>query len=115
MPKSPFQPSEETASPDARRAYNWGVFTWLGNLFGCAISLVPIALPLGVLLTVVTLITGFGAMIYGVRGTQLARNENDENSLWHSRIGYWLGMSHLIIVAIVTLVLYLVLTAQVMG
>jgi uncharacterized membrane protein len=106
-------PSEETANEDARRAYNWGIFTWLGNLFGCAVSLVPIALPVGVVLTVVTLITGFGAMMLGTRGKQQAKLDDDDNSMWHARVGWWLGMTHLIIVATVTLVLYLVLTSQI--
>lgn len=108
-------PSEKDANPDAKKSYNWGIFTWLGNLFGCAVSLVPVALPIGVILTAVTLVTGFGAMMYGVRGKQQAKVDSDDNSMWHARVGYWLGMSHLIIVCIVAIAIYFILTSQVMG
>jgi hypothetical protein len=105
-------PSEETANDDARRAYNWGIFTWVGNIAGCGIALIPIAIPIGILLTIFTLGTGFGAMMYGTRGKAQAKIDDDDNSLWHARVGWWLGMSHLIIVAVVVLVVFLVLSAQ---
>jgi uncharacterized membrane protein SpoIIM required for sporulation len=86
---------------DARRALNWGLATWIANGAGCLISMVPLALPLGVLATIATLVSGVGAMVWGVRGRRRALREDDERSARDARIGFWLGAAHMIIVALV--------------
>lgn len=91
-----------TSEPSiAQRALHWGVVTWIGNFAGCLIGMVPIALPLSVVATVATLITGLVAMVLGVRGRRAAQEAGDERGAQDARLGFWLGTSHLIIVALV--------------
>ena len=77
---------DETNNLHAKRALQLGVITWLSNAAGCLIGMVPIALPLGVLLVGVTLITGAMAMVYGVLGKRTAaRTGGDGACLRESR------------------------------
>lgn len=92
---------EYDTNEDAARALNWGLATWIGNGAGCLISMVPLALPLGIVATLVTLVSGIGAMVWGVRGRRRALREDDERSARDARIGFWLGAAHMIIVLLV--------------
>lgn len=84
--------------PEAKRAMDWGIHTWLWNIGGCLLGMIPLALPLSVVLTVVTLITGIGAMILGVRGVRVARRLGRKDAQRQALLGIALGTAHLIIV-----------------
>lgn len=78
----------------ATKALNMAVFTWLGNFAGCLISMVPLALPLGALLVLATVFTGFAAMGYGVLGYRKSRTmqgEGDKDAI----VGFVLGTLHI--------------------
>ncbi len=77
---------------------HWGVMTWVGNAGGCLVGMVPIALPLSIILTIVTLFTGIWAMVLGVRaGKETGASAQDRR---HGRLGFWLGAAHIVIVVI---------------
>ncbi len=90
---------DETNNRHAKRALQLGVITWLSNAAGCLISMVPIALPLGVLLVGITLITGAMAMVYGVMGKRTAARSGGDGAR-EARVGFWLGASHMILAAL---------------
>ena len=85
-------PLPETASPLARRALNFGIWTWLGNAGGCLLGMIPLALPISIAATVVTLGTGVAAMIWGARAGREAGG--DRRSARDAAIGFWLGAAH---------------------
>ena len=87
--------------PIAKRALTWGVVTWVGNAAGCLLGMIPLALPLSIVATVVTLITGIGAMVYGVRARRDTGLGPDAKR--NATVGFWLGASHLIIVVLVAI------------
>lgn len=93
--------SESALNVWSQRSYNWAIYTWVGNLIGCFIALVPIALPIGIAMTGVTLIMGFVAFFFGLRGLKVARDEDDAESRTYAWIGIGLSMAHLVIVAVV--------------
>lgn len=84
--------------PEAKRAMDWGIYTWLWNVAGCLLGMVPLALPLSVIVTVVTLLTGIGAMILGVHGVRVARRLGRKDAQRQALLGIALGAAHLIIV-----------------
>lgn len=84
--------------PEAKRAMDWGVYTWLWNVAGCLLGMVPLALPLSVIVTIVTLLTGIGAMILGVRGVRVARRLGRKDAARQAWLGFALGAAHLLIV-----------------
>lgn len=79
----------------ARHALNMGIATWVGNIGGCLIGMVPLALPVSVLLTIVTFFTGIAAMVMGWRASATAPNEQATR---YALIAFWLGASHMFIV-----------------
>lgn len=94
MDTTPAQPTTKLA----KRALNMGIYTWLGNAAGCLLGMIPLALPLSLVATLVTLLTGVGAMIWGVQGRREALQKGDDQGARDARIGFWLGAAHLIIV-----------------
>lgn len=77
------------------RAMHWGVMTWVGNAAGCLVGMVPLALPVSIALTVITLLTGIWAMVLGKRAT-----ESSEEEQRNASIGFWLGAAHVVIVVL---------------
>ena len=106
---------DKTTSRGAERAFRWGIITWIGNGAGCLIGMIPIALPLGVLLTVVTLVTGIGAMIMGARAMREASVQGDDEARSRARWGFWLGLSHLVIVLLAGLALLIAWRSGALG
>lgn len=98
-----------------QRALLWGIWTWVGNAAGCLLGMIPIALPVSILATVATLITGIGAMILGARDRRVALAEGDVDAARDARLGFWLGASHMIIVGVVVAVGYAVVELEILG
>ena len=96
--------NQEDAARMARSAMTWGAITWIGNIAGCLLGTIPLALPLTLASTVVTLISGFFAMGLGVRAATATDDPDARRDAWW---GYMLGLSHLLIVAVVTLLVLL--------
>ena len=92
--------ADPAANARASRALHMGVITWLSNLAGCLVGMVPLALPLSVLLVGATLITGALAMLYGVLGARDAASLGGQGRQ-DARLGFWLGASHMILSALV--------------
>ena len=86
----------DSTDENARKALLWGIFTWVGNLLGCAIGMVPIALPIGIVATIVTLFVGMGAMYYGGKARFHAP---DPSARRDAMLGFWLGAVHIGFVA----------------
>lgn len=78
------------------RAMHWGVMTWVGNAAGCLVGMVPLALPLSIILTVVTLFTGGWAMVLGQRALRMDGVSDEEKR--SALTGLWLGAAHVVIV-----------------
>ena len=97
-------PPEEPQTLGAKSLL-WGVMTWVLNFIGCLISMVPIALPLGVILTVLTFFSGIWAMLLGLRGWREPPDPNDEHAIHQSRWGFWLGAAHVVTVVALALTL----------
>lgn len=64
--------SVTTINALAAKAQHWGVMTWLANIGGCFVGMIPLALPLPLLLTIITFFSGIAAMVLGVRGYRMA-------------------------------------------
>ena len=99
------QPLDTTSQ--GYRAMLWGVITWLANIAGVFIGMVPIAFPILILSTIATLGTGFYAMSMGAKARVQSKGNKDEALL--GVIGFWLGTSHLVIVCLVTAIALIVL------
>lgn len=100
---------EPESSRLAQRAYTWGIWTWIWNAAGCLLSMIPIALPLGMFLTFVTFCTGIAAMWWGALAYKDARKRGDKKSATDAMLGFVLGGVHMFIVAVVSLGIYLLL------
>lgn len=98
-----------------QRALLWGIWTWVGNAAGCLLGMIPIALPISVVATIATLITGLGAMFLGAHDRRVALGQGDPDAARDARLGFWLGASHMIIVAIVVAVGYAVVELELLG
>lgn len=85
------------------RAMLLGVITWLVNIAGVFVGMVPIAFPILILSTIATLVTGGYAMAMGAKARVQSRGNKDEALL--GVIGFWLGTSHLFIVCAVVAVI----------
>lgn len=94
-------------NPYSERALNWGIWTWLGNGGGCLLGMIPLALPLTMIATIVTLITGIGAMFYGIRGVSLAARHNQPKSRRDAWLGFGLGAAHVFVVLMVAIMITL--------
>ena len=98
-------PKAHHDNAQATRALNWGIWTWLGNGAGCLLGMIPLALPLSVIATVVTLFTGIGAMVFGVQGARLASRETSEQGQKAARrdawLGFGLGAAHIVVAVFV--------------
>ena len=106
---------DESENQSAERAFKWGIYTWIGNGAGCLIGMIPIALPLGILLTIATLITGIGAMVMGARAMRALKTREHSEDLTRARWGFWLGLSHLIIVLVAGLALLIAWRSGALG
>ena len=82
------------------RAMLLGVITWLVNIAGVFVGMVPVAFPILILSTLATLVTGGYAMAMGAKARVQAKGNKDEALM--GVIGFWLGTSHLFIVCAVT-------------
>lgn len=98
---SPTPAPELYDNPQAKRALSWGIWTWLGNGAGCLLGMIPLALPLTVIATVVTLFTGAGAMVYGVRGARHAATHDQPAARRDAWIGFGLGAAHIVVALLV--------------
>ena len=81
--------------------------TWVFNFIGCLISMVPIALPIGVILTAVTFVSGIWAMLLGLRGWREPPDPGDDYAIHQARWGFWLGAAHVVTVVAFTVALLL--------
>jgi hypothetical protein len=93
----------------AQKAYSWGMWTWIWNAAGCLVSTVPIALPIGILLTIITFFTGISAMWWGFLAYKDARKKGDDKSATDAMIGFVLGGLHMFIVLAVSIAIYFLL------
>ena len=96
----------------AQRALKMGIATWLSNAGGCLLGMVPLALPLSVVLVGVTVIMGVVAAAFAMWSWRLSARA-DKPRLKDARVGFWLGMSHLILSFIVALGAWLILSGRV--
>ena len=101
MSTTGIEPQHNADETTSKRALNWGIITWVANAGGCLLGMIPLALPLSILATIVTFITGIGAMILGVRGKRDASKRGDEQGIRDARMGFWLGAAHMLIVTLV--------------
>jgi hypothetical protein len=83
-----------TAGTPSERSTYYGVITWITNIVGLLLSAVPLALPLGGLLLVISLVTGFMGVYYGVVGYRGSEEGTDARR--DAKIGLWLGLVHLV-------------------
>ena len=88
------------------RAMHWGVMTWVGNGAGCLLGMIPLALPLSVLLTIVTLLTGIWAMVLGAPSLHRGATMSGE-ARRAGVFGFWLGAAHVVVVIAVIIVVIL--------
>ena len=98
-----------------QRALLWGIWTWVGNAAGCLLGMIPLALPISVVATIATLISGLGAMVLGVRDRRAALARGEPDVARDALLGFWLGASHMIIVALVVAVGYAVVEFEILG
>lgn len=103
-----FAPIEEINAL-AAKAQHWGVMTWIANIGGCFVGMIPLALPLTILLTIITFFTGIAAMVFGARGYRLARAHDDAGSARSALLGIALGGAHMVIVILVSVAAVLIL------
>lgn len=96
----------------AQRALQMGIATWLSNAAGCLLGMVPLALPLSVVLVGVTVIMGLVAAAFAMWSWRLSARA-DSPRLKDARVGFWLGMSHLIVSFVVALGAWLILSGRV--
>lgn len=94
-------PPSASASPIARRALSFGIWTWIGNGAGCLLGMIPLALPISIVATAVTFGTGIAAMVWGARAAREAKKASDERSARDASIGFWLGAVHVGFVVII--------------
>lgn len=98
-----------------QRALLWGVWTWVGNGAGCLLGMIPLALPISVVATLVTLFMGIGAMVLGVKDRRAALRAGDVDVARDARLGYWLGAVHIFAVASVMVLGYFVIEFKILG
>lgn len=96
-----------TSSEKSRgaRAMHWGVMTWIGNGAGCLVGMIPIALPVSIALTVITLLTGIWAMALGAGGVGKRASTMSQEERRAASIGFWLGAAHVVIVVVFAAIL----------
>lgn len=87
---SPYGINAETSS---QRATYYGVVTWVTNFFSFLLSAVPLALPLGAVLFVISVVTGFMAMYHGFLGWRETRATGGE-PYRDALVGLVLGTAH---------------------
>lgn len=97
----------EDIDKHTQRALNTGIATWAFNIFGALLGMIPLALPISIALTVVTFFSGIAAMLMGIRAKKRAEARHDELSTRYARIAFWLGTSHLIIIALIGVVVWI--------
>lgn len=96
------EPEVDEKSTGAR-AMHWGVMTWVGNGAGCLVGMIPLALPISIILTVVTLLTGIWAMVLGAPSLRRSKG-SDDSARREGAIGFWLGAAHVVVVVIIAIV-----------
>jgi hypothetical protein len=81
------------AATSSQRATYYGVVTWVTNFFSFLLTAVPIAIPISVVLFIISVVTGFMAMYYGFIGWRETRAVGGD--LYRDAlIGFVLGTAH---------------------
>lgn len=82
---------------------HWGVMTWIGNGAGCLVGMIPLALPVSIILTIVTFLTGIWAMVLGAPSLR-GRSALQEEERRSGKLGFWLGAAHVVVVVVIAII-----------
>lgn len=81
------------AATHSQRATYWGVVTWVTNLASFLLTAVPIALPISIILFIVSVVTGFMSLYHGFIGWYQTRKVGGQ-LYKDALVGLALGVTH---------------------